>query len=157
MVDGEAIPAWHFLDQSPELVGEALSVHCLIEPSGEIIRCVPDDHRANHAGHSKFGPLENLNWTFLGAEFLLPGTWTYAAFVQEMGRGDVGFTNAQYEAGGELYAGWMQTHYFPRSRIVGHSTVAGDDVRGEGRGKTDPGVGFHHGRLTIAIDRAKTD
>ena len=156
MVNGEAIPAWHFLDQSPELVGEALSVHCLIEPSGEIIRCVPDDHRANHAGHSRFGPLEDLNWTFLGAEFLLPGTWTYAAFVQEMGRGNVGFTDAQYDAGGEVYAEWMRLHDFPRARVVSHSVVAGNDVRGADRGKKDPGVGFNQGRLSNEIARVRS-
>lgn len=156
MVNGQPIDAWGFLDQSPELVGEALSAHCLITPSGDVIRCVPDDHRANHAGHSKFGPLADLNWRFLGAEFLLPGEWLYDPdFLREMGRGDVGFTDEQYEAGGELYAQWMEEYDFSRDRVVGHSVVAGDDVRGAGRGKKDPGVGFHHGRLTIAIDRAR--
>ena len=153
-VGDEVIAAWHFLDQSPDLVGEALSVHCLIDPSGRIIRCVPDNHRANHAGHSRFGFLEDLNWTFLGAEFLLPGTWVYADFLTEMGRGNVGFTDAQYEAGGELYAKWMKDYDFARSRIVGHSVVSGDEVRGQGRAKKDPGVGLNQGRLTIAIDRA---
>ena len=155
VVNGEAIPAWDFLDQSPDLVGEALSAHCLLVPSGDVIRCVSDDHRANHAGHSRFGFLEDLNWTFLGAEWLLPGTWTYDPdFLREMGQGNVGFTDAQYEAGGELYAKWMKDYDFARSRIVGHSVVSGDEIRGEGRGKKDPGVGLNQGRLTIAIDRA---
>ena len=150
------LPAWDFLDESPQITGVALSAHCLIYPDGKIVRCVPDAHRANHAGHSKFGSLENLNDTFLGAEFLLPGEWNYGEFVQEMGRGNVGFTGEQYEAGGWLYATWMMDHDFERPRIVSHSQVAGDDVRGEGRGKLDPGIGFNQGRLTIAIDRAAT-
>jgi N-acetyl-anhydromuramyl-L-alanine amidase AmpD len=151
---GQYIPAWDFLDESPQVTGVALSAHRLICPDGEVIRCVPDDHRANHAGHSKFGALENLNRTFLGAEFLLPGDWTYGEFIIEMGRGNVGFTDEQYEAGGELYAQWMKDHDFDRPRVVTHAQVAGDDVRGEGRGKRDPGVGFNQGKLTNAIARA---
>ena len=157
VVGADVWAAWTFLDKSPELTGVALSAHALIHPDGTVTRCVPDDHRANHAGHSHLGNLENLNETFLGAEFLLPGEWDYANFVREMGTGEVGFTAEQYEAGGELYAGWMKAHDFDRARVVTHSQVAGDDIRGEGRGKLDPGVGFHQGRLTIAIDRAKTD
>lgn len=155
VVGDDVWAAWTFLDESPELTGVALSVHALIHPDGTVTRCVPDDQRANHAGHSRFGTLKNLNETFLGAEFLLPGEWNYADFIREMGRGDVGFTDEQYVAGGALYAGWMEAHDFDRSRIVGHSVVSGDDVRGAGRGKLDPGVGFRHGRLTIAIDKAQ--
>ncbi len=148
------VPAWDFLNKSPEFTGGALSAHCLIHPNGDITRCVPDDERAWHAGHSRFGTLDNLNETFLGAEFLLPGEWQYDEFKREMHRGNVGFTDEQYEAGGELYAQWMREHGFDRSRVVTHAQVAGDDVRGPGLGKLDPGVGFNHGRLTIAIDRA---
>ncbi|KKM88500.1 hypothetical protein LCGC14_1258210, partial [marine sediment metagenome] len=41
----------------------------------------------------------------------------------------------------------------PRHRIVTHQQVAGDDVRGPGLGKLDPGNGFNHGRLTNFITR----
>jgi len=151
----QLVPAWEFLRDSPQFTGGALSAHCLIHPNGDITRCVPDDERAWHAGHSRFGTLDNLNETFLGAEFLLSGDWHYDPdFLREMGRGNLGYTDEQYEAGGELYAQWMREHGFDRSRIVSHSQVAGDDVRGEGKGKLDPGVGFNHGRLTMAIDRA---
>ena len=147
--------AWDFLNDSPRLAKDALSVHVLIEPSGRLIRCVPDEDRANHAGWSKLGSLEDLNWSFLGAEFLLPGEWVYDPdFLREMRTGNVGFTDEQYTAGGWLYADWMRKYDFPRARITGHSMVAGDDVRGEGKGKVDPGVGFKHGRLTNAIMRA---
>jgi len=150
----QPIPAWEFLDRSPELTGEALSAHALIEPSGRILRCVPDNHRANHAGHSRLGPLEDLNWTFLGVEFLLEGEWDYAEFLREMRRGNVGFTDAQYESGGWLCHQWMTEHGFTRARITTHAVVSGDDVRGEGKGKVDPGIGFHQGRLTVAISQA---
>ena len=153
VVGDDVWDAWTFLDTSPELIGGALSVHALIHPDGTVTRCVEDDRRAYHAGHSRLGTLENLNETFLGAEFLLPGEWNYADFIREMGRGDVGFTDEQYVAGGQLYAGWMATHDFDRARVVTHSQVAGDDVRGEGRGKVDPGVGFNQGRLSNEIAR----
>ena len=152
-VGRETYDAWDFLHESPTLTGVALSAHCLIDPDGRILRCVADDHRANHAGHSRFGTLENLNDTFLGAKFLLPGEWDYASFIQEMGRGDVGYTDEQYEVGGWLYATWMRDHDFSRSRIVTHAQVAGDDVRGEGRGKKAPGVGFNQGRFSNEINR----
>ena len=52
VIGAEVWAAWTFLDESPTLTGVALSVHALIHPDGTITRCVPDDHRANHAGHS---------------------------------------------------------------------------------------------------------
>ena len=108
---------------------------------------------AFHAGVSSYRGHTNLNTGFLGAEFLLPGEWVYGDFLKEMRTGDVGFTDAQYDAGGWLYANWMVEHNFARDWIVSHSIVADDYVRGKGKGKRDPGVGFRHGRLTINIDR----
>lgn len=147
------LTAWEFLDESPEFTGDSLSAHCLIEPDGTIVRCVADDAKANHAGHSRIGNLENLNWFFLGVEFLLPGEWYYGAFLREMKRGNVHFTPEQYVAGGWLCADWMRRYEFGRDRIVTHSQVAGDDVRGKDKGKRDPGVGFNHGVLSNEIAR----
>ena len=147
-------PAAEFLERSPELVGSSYSAHRLVDPEGDIVVCVPDDRLAFHAGDSRLGELIGLNKTFLGLEWLLPGEWVYGDFVVEMGRGNVGYTDEQYESGGWQYAQWMQEHDFERPRIVTHAQVAGDDVRGPGLGKRDPGVGFNHGRLTMAIDRA---
>ena len=70
---GAPLGALAFLRRSHMLTGQTLSVHCLIKPDGTITRCVADDREAYHAGHSKFGDLEHLNRTFLGAEFLLAG------------------------------------------------------------------------------------
>ena len=153
VVGDEEIDAWDFLDRSPDLIGSTLSVHALIPPEPPIIRCVPDDAIAFHAGHSRFGQLESLNQTFLGAEFLLPGVWDYGRFKEEMLRGNVGYTDAQYEMGGWLYAHWMLEHSFERYRVAPHSQVSGDAVRGERKGKIDPGVSFNHGRLTNEINR----
>ena len=149
-----AYPAAYFLKHSPELVGSSYSAHRLLAPNGDILVCVPDDRLAFHAGDSRLGELIGLNKTFLGLEWLLPGEWVYGDFIVEMGRGNVRFTDEQYEAGGWQYAQWMREHDFERPLIVTHAQVAGDEVRGPGLGKVDPGVGFNHGRLTIAIQRA---
>ena len=148
------VPALTLLKRSHMLLGTTLSVHCLIKPNGTIVRCVEDDREAYHAGHSKFGEFENLNRSFLGAEFLLAGEWIYDPdFKNEMGRGKIGYTAEQYEAGGWLYATWMKAHGFGLNQILGHFQVSGDHVRGKGKGKTDPGVGFNRGRFNLAIHR----
>ncbi len=140
-----------FLEKSPELVGFSLSAHRLIKPDGTILVCVADDRVAYHAGDSKYGELVGLNRTFLGVEFLMPGEWIYSDFKQAMLNGSAKFTAEQYDAGGWQFAEWMQTYGFGYANIVDHSGVAGDDVRGPGQGKLDPGCGFVHGRLTDRI------
>ena len=121
--------------------------------NGTIIRCVADDREAYHAGHSKFGELENLNRTFLGAEWLVPGEWNYQQFITQMGRGNIPFTDEQYDAGGWLYATWIKAHGFGLNQILTHMQVSGDHVRGKGKGKRDPGVAFNRGRFTMAVTR----
>lgn len=150
---GEPLSALIFLRRSHMLTGQTLSVHALIKPDGTILRCVDDDREAYHAGWSKFGELENLNRSFLGAEFLLAGEWNIDAFRREMGRGNVGYTAEQYDAGGWLYAIWIKAHGFGLNQIVTHAQVAGDHVRGKGKGKRDPGVGFNRGRFSQAVAR----
>ena len=148
--DKGMVPALQLLKRSHMLLGLTLSVHCLIKPNGMIVRCVGDDREAYHAGHSKFGELENLNRTFLGAEFLVAGEWGYAAFRTEMLRGKVGYTAEQYDAGGWLYATWMKAHGFGLNQIMTHAQVSGDHVRGKGKGKLDPGT-FNRGRFNLKI------
>lgn len=149
--DKGTVPALTLLKRSHMLLGATISVHALVKPDGTIIRCVDDDREAYHAGHSKFGELENLNRTFLGAEFLVAGEWDYAAFRQEMLRANVGYTAEQYDAGGWLYASWMKAHDFNLNQVVRHMQVSGDHVRGNGKGKLDPGVGFNRGRFSMSV------
>jgi len=146
-------PAAEFLERSPELVSSSYSAHRLLEPNGDIIVCVPDDRLAFHAGDSRLGDLIGLNKTFLGLEWLVEGEWHITAFNDAMRKGTAKFTDEQYESGGWQYAQWMLAHDIPRHRIVTHQQVAGDDVRGPGLGKLDPGNGFNHGRLTNFITR----
>jgi N-acetyl-anhydromuramyl-L-alanine amidase AmpD len=77
----------------------------------------------------------------LGAEFLVAGDHDYASLLRRMAAPDC-YSAAQIEAGAQLYAGWARAAGFSPSAIVGHSDVAGDDVRGAGAGKRDPGAGF---------------
>jgi AmpD protein len=121
-----------------------LSAHAYITPAGLIINSVPPSKVAFHAGVSSFGTFYNLNRTFLGCEWLVGGTHTYGTFLRRINATDgLTYTEAQYEAGGYLYAEW--TKKYPRitkGRIVDHSVVAGDDIRGAGKGKRDPGPAF---------------
>jgi len=45
----------------------------------------------------------------------------------------------------------MDKYDFDASRVVRHSDVSGDDVRGVGKGKTDPGSAFDWDRFQIAL------
>ena len=149
----KVVPAEVFLEKSPEYCNTTLSAHRLLKPDGSIVLLVDDENVAYHAGESRLGELVGLNGTFLGMEWLLPGDWIYEPdFKNNMQRGTVKFTDAQYESGGWQCAMWMLEYDFGRSRIVDHQAVAGDDVRGPGLGKLDPGVGFNHGRLTNVIN-----
>ncbi len=148
----EVVSAAVFLEKSPEYCNKTLSANRLLKPDGSIVLLVDDENVAYHAGESRLGELIGLNETFLGMEWLLPGEWNYPEFKKAMQTGNTPFTDAQYESGGWQCAKWMLEHDFGRQRIVDHQAVAGDDVRGPGLGKLDPGVGFNHGRLTNVIN-----
>lgn len=137
---------------APDLLAEQkLSVHAMVTPDGKVLECLGSDRIAYHAGASRFGDLSGLNATFLGCEFLVAGEHTYQSFMERIRRVDA-YTDAQYEAGGWLYARWIKTFSIPRTAVVGHSEVSGDDVRGVGRGKPDPGSGFSWPRFWQAVD-----
>ena len=142
ITSGSTFQAADFLAQSPDLVGFSLSCHRLLNPDGSITICVNDDRVAYHAGESQFGELRNLNQHMLGLEWLVAGDWEYERFIQGMKDGTISFTEEQYDSGGWQYAQWMMEHGFGRDRIVSHSLVAGDEIRGPGLGKHDPGKGF---------------
>ncbi len=147
--DGSVHDAWTFLDKSFELLGDfSRNVHCLIETDGLIVECANEGAKCNHAGVSQLGALSNLNWTFLGAELLLAGQWVHTPdFLKEMRSGRVGYTDAQYNSAAWLFATWATEHDFGWDRVVSHSSVSGDDVRGEDLGKLDPGRGWGVGRF----------
>jgi len=45
----------------------------------------------------------------------------------------------------------MDKYNIPVNRVVRHSDVSGDDVRGKGKGKTDPGSAFDFEALKKAL------
>ena len=118
-----------------------LSVHGFIAPDGSWMdgREVPE--KAAHAGKSEFQGLSGLNSHFLGFELLVAGTNDYAQFVNRINN-DNPFTEAQIETAVTKCLQWMDTYNIPASNVVGHSEVSGDDVRGVGKGKKDPGLTF---------------
>ena len=138
------IPAWDWLEQS------GLSVHALIYPNGTVLRSAHDEDVAYHAGKSRIvigdKTWEGLNAVSLGAEFLLAGDYDYTSLLKGMAQPDA-YSDAQYEAGAKLYAGWCRDFALPVERVVGHSDVSGDELRGEGNGKRDPGQGWNMARF----------
>lgn len=135
----DVVPAWDWLEQS------GLSVHALVFPNGNILRAAHDEDEAYHAGKSRIVLGEKtwngLNSMSLGAEFLVAGEQNYESLLTAM-KDPRTYTDAQYTAGAALYAGWCTAFSLPVERIVRHSDIAGDDVRGPLNGKADPGFGW---------------
>lgn len=129
-------PDW--LNRQVDLVpgGAKASVHAFIGPDGTVFLGVPLERIAWHAGPSLWDGRKGLSPSFLGAEFLVAGKHNWASFKTAIARPDA-YTDAQYRAGGELYASWAKRFGIRRERILGHSQVSGADVRPDS--KPDPG------------------
>lgn len=118
-----------------------LSVHKLIKPNGNQISMTPSYQLARHAGNSKFGKLEGLNKYFLGVELLVAGCHDQCTLKQKISEKDC-YSDEQYFSLAKLCQQWMQDFNIPQDHIAGHDNVAGDDIRGTGLGKFDPGKSF---------------
>lgn len=105
-----------------EIAHLRVAAHCLIRRDGEVVQYVPFDQRAWHAGISQFEGRENCNDFSIGIE--LEGT------------DDLPYTEAQYQALGEVTRLLMLHYPVTPQRITGHSDIA------PGR-KTDPGPAFN--------------
>lgn len=101
------------------LRGLRVSAHFFVRRDGAIVQFVGTDHRAWHAGVSRFGGRERCNDFSLGIE--LEGT------------DDLPYTDAQYAALARLTPALMAR--YPLRAVRGHSHIA------PGR-KTDPGPAF---------------
>ena len=91
-----------------------VSCHYLIDEDGRVLRMVPEEKRAWHAGISYWRGLSNVNSASIGIEIVNPG--------HEFGYRP--FTPAQMEALLPLLAGIVARHQIPRANVVGHSDVA---------------------------------
>jgi N-acetylmuramoyl-L-alanine amidase len=110
-----------------------VSAHYLISEEGEVIRLVPEDKRAWHAGASFWRGIPDVNSASIGIELDHPG--------HAPGNGGYrGFAEAQIDALIPLLARIVRQYDIPRANVVGHSDVA--PMR-----KTDPGELFPWDRL----------
>ena len=91
-----------------------VSAHYLIGEDGEVVRLVPEEKRAWHAGRSYWRGLNDVNSASIGIELVNPGhEWGYRAFPA-----------AQMGALLPLLARIVKAHDVPRANVVGHSDVA---------------------------------
>ena len=107
-----------------------VSAHYLITEAGGVIRLVPEDRRAWHAGTSFWRGIPDVNAASIGIELDHPGH----------GLGYRGFADAQIDALLPLLARIVKQYDIPRANVVGHSDVA--PMR-----KVDPGELFPWHRL----------
>lgn len=107
-----------------------VSAHYLIGRQGEVVRLVPEEKRAWHAGLSYWRGHRDVNSASIGIELDHPG--------HLFGYGP--FPDAQFEALVPLVARIVKRYDIPRANVVGHSDVA--PAR-----KIDPGELFPWDRL----------
>ena len=91
-----------------------VSAHYMIDEDGTVVRLVPEDARAWHAGRSYWRGLNDVNSASIGIELVNPGhEWGYRAFPE-----------AQMAALLPLLARIVRTYDIPRANVVGHSDIA---------------------------------
>ncbi len=124
MVDGESAIARL---RDPEA---KVSSHYVVAEDGTVLRLVPEDKRAWHAGQSHWRDVDNVNSASIGIEIVNPGhEFGYRPFPDE-----------QVEAVIRLVHDIKDRYQITRGNIVGHSDIA--PAR-----KRDPGELFPWGRL----------
>jgi len=119
-----------------------VSAHYVISEAGEVIRLVPEDSRAWHAGASYWRGTRDVNSASIGIELDHPG---HALGYRP-------FADAQIDALLPLLHRIVKAHDIPRANVVGHSDVA--PAR-----KIDPGELFPWHRLAeghLCLPRPKT-
>jgi len=91
-----------------------VSAHYLIDEDGTVIRLVPEEKRAWHAGRSYWRGITDVNSASIGIEIVNPG--------HEFGYRP--FTEAQMESLIPLLSSIMARHNIDPANVVGHSDVA---------------------------------
>lgn len=118
-----------------------LSVHGFIHPDGTYEKMIESPNKAAHAGKSKWDDLEYLNSHFLGFELLVAGEHDFGTFSKAIETPGT-YTQEQFDKAVDVCKWWIKEYNIPVENVVRHSDCSGDDVRGEGQGKTDPGSAF---------------
>ena len=124
MKDAASAIAWL---RNPE---SKVSCHYLVAEDGQILRMVPEEKRAWHAGRSYWRGNQNINGMSIGIEIVNPG--------HEFGYQP--YPDQQIDALVPLVADIMKRHGITRGNVVGHSDIA--PTR-----KQDPGELFPWARL----------
>lgn len=127
------------------------SVHSFIHTDGNVEVMKLPNQKAEHAGLSKHNGLSKLNKYFLGFEVLVEGTHNYGTFLQKIKEDDC-YTDKQFQMAVDQTEMWMKSFNILLKDVVRHSDVSGDDVRGNGKGKKDPGNGFDWNRFKNELD-----
>ena len=123
-----------------------LSVHGFIHPDGTYEKMVETPSKAFHAGKSIYKDLSGLNSHFLGFELLVQGEHDFGTFSKAIETPGT-YTDKQFNQAVEVCKYWMNQYNIPIDAIVRHSDVSGDNIRGIGKGKTDPGSSFNWDRF----------
>lgn len=123
-----------------------LSVHGFIHPNGEYEKMIDSPNKAYHAGKSEWNGLSYLNSHYLGFELLVEGAHDYDSFAKAINTEGT-YTEEQFQKAVDVCKWWMKEYNIPVENVVRHSDCSGDDVRGAGKGKTDPGSAFDWDRF----------
>lgn len=115
-----------------QIRGAEVSAHFVIRRDGALIQFVSCDHRAWHAGRSRFQDRDNCNDFSIGIE------------LEGLEGGD--FESLQYETLSSLCAAIAQ--HYPVQHVAGHEHVAPDR-------KKDPGPGFDWIQLQQSLGWSK--
>jgi len=118
-----------------------LSVHGFVKPDGTYEKMVSSPGKAFHAGKSEWNGLSGLNSHYLGFELLVPGTHDWGTFSKAI-ETEGTYTEEQMKTSVDICKYWIDKYNIPVENIIRHSDCSGDHVRGEGKGKTDPGSAF---------------
>ena len=107
-----------------------VSCHYLVAEDGQVLRMVPEEKRAWHAGKSYWRGIHGVNACSIGIEIVNPGhEFGYRPFPEE-----------QMDALVPLVADIVKRYGIAPSNVIGHSDVAPDR-------KQDPGELFDWARL----------
>lgn len=136
---------------------DPISAHAYIDPEGGVNYICDENHKAWHAGRSRWNGETDLNRVSLGVELVVEGAHDWFSFLRAIREPDC-YNSLQYRALGWLIYIWCLAHVnITHDRIVAHSQISGDDVRGEGKGKPDPGDGFDWERMWEEIEKWEGD
>lgn len=124
------------------------SYHRLYYDTGETKSMRKLTEIAHHAGVSKWGNDTNLNKCSIGLCIILRDAYDWETFLKENDNIEA-FSNEMYIKLANDCANIAQMFDIEPSiyTILEHNEVSGDDVRGKGKGKIDPGNSFDKIRL----------